>query len=80
MGEPFAFDGLHDTLTPLRPALNVGVCGAKGVPTGVTVVLGGEEADVPALVVCVTLKLYAVPLVSPTTLQVSVSGPVFGTV
>ena len=44
--------------------------GAPGVVTGVTLLLADEGALSPALLVAVTVKVKAVPLLNPVTVQV----------
>jgi hypothetical protein len=51
------------------PAIAETEVGAPGVVVGVTAVDAIEEAPVPALFVAVTIKVYAVPLVSPVTVS-----------
>jgi hypothetical protein len=43
--------------------------GVGAEPVGVTALLAEDAALVPALLVAVTVKVYAVPLVSPVTMQ-----------
>ena len=55
-------------------AVDAGVpkVGVRAGPVGVTALLAEDAALVPALLVAVTVKVYAVPLVRPVTVQVSV--------
>jgi hypothetical protein len=48
---------------------------AVGTATKMTELLGDDAAPVPTLLVAVTAKVYAVPLVSPLTVMVQAAGP-----
>ena len=62
---------VHDT-TDWVLALDVAVTlvGTLGVVAGVAAAEGAEADPVPAALMAVTVKVYAVPLVSPVTVQV----------
>ena len=64
---------VHDT-TDWVLALDVAVTlvGTLGVVAGVAAAEGAEADPVPAALMAVTVKVYAVPLVSPVTVQVVV--------
>jgi len=51
------------------PAIAVPMAGAPGTVKGVTELEGAEAAPVPALLVAVTVKVYAVPLSKPVTVM-----------
>ena len=57
------------TLACALPAVAVPIVGGPGVVAGVTLLEADEAAPVPALFVAVTVKVYAVPLVSPVTVM-----------
>jgi len=61
---------VHDTDACPSPAVAVTPVGAPGAVTvgaGVTALLAALGADVPAALLAVTVKVYAVPLVNPPT-------------
>ena len=75
IGEPPLLAGaVHDTWAWLLPAVAVTAVGEPGIVVGVTAVLGADAVEVPELLVAITVKVYAVPLVRPET--VAVRGPV----
>ena len=49
------------------PAVAVPIVGAPGTPAGVTLFEALDAGPVPATLVAVTVKVYAVPLVRPVT-------------
>jgi len=55
------------TVALLFPAVALPMAGAPGAPRGVTLLEAAEAAPVPVTLVAVTVKEYAVPLVSPLT-------------
>jgi hypothetical protein len=61
---------VHDTDTEPLPAVPDTPVGAPGGPVGVTAVDGADGTPVPLVLVAVTVKVYAVPLVRPLTVQV----------
>lgn len=61
-----AFDTAPETVNPLD---TVEIVGAPGVVYGVTLLDAADAEPVPAALVAVTVKVYAVPLVSPDTVQ-----------
>jgi hypothetical protein len=64
---------VHETVTEPLSATPLGVPGAPGTVNafGVTGTEGCEAGPVPTLFVAVTVKVYAVPLVSAVTVQES---------
>ena len=77
IGEPPSDAGaVQDTVACPSPATAVTLVGAPGTDTaaasGVTPLLAEDAALVPTLLVAVTVKVYADPLVRPVTVQVSV--------
>ena len=67
---PLLTGAVQDTTACPLPGAAVTSVGAPGVVLGVTAVLGLDAALVPAMFVAVTVKVYAVPLVRPVTVQV----------
>ena len=59
----------HDTAACPFPAIAVTPVGAPGPAIGVTAVEAAEAAELPTPLVATTLKVYAVPLVRPVTVQ-----------
>lgn len=57
------------TVTCALPRAAVPIVGAPGTVEGVTAFEALDAGLVPALLVAVTVKVYAVPLVSPVTLS-----------
>jgi hypothetical protein len=57
------------TVALLFPAVAVPIVGAPGTVAGVTLLEAAEAAPVPTPFVAVTVKVYAVPLVSPLTVR-----------
>ena len=55
------------TLACALPPVAVPLVGAPGTVAGVTLFEAADAAPVPALLVAVTVKVYAVPLVKPPT-------------
>ena len=55
------------TVALLFPAVAVPIVGAPGTVAGVTLLEAADAAPVPTPLVAVTVKVYAVPLVSPFT-------------
>jgi hypothetical protein len=72
---PFDDGAVHETLAAVFPAVAVTPVGVAGTVAGVTGVDAADSGLVPMLLVAVTVKVYAVPLVRPvTTLDVPVAG------
>ena len=68
---PLLLGALQVTTTaplPAAPDTLVGACGTVAV--GVTALLAAEDGDVPAALVAVTVKVYALPSVRPMTVAV----------
>jgi hypothetical protein len=81
-GEPFAELAAQETVTWVSPRTPVTDDGAVGTPAGVTPLEAADDAEVPAALVAVTVKVYDVPLVKPVTVHevvadVHVSAPGF---
>ena len=57
------------TLACVLPGLAVPIVGAPGTVAGVTLFDEADAAPVPIALVAVTVKVYAVPLVNPVTVQ-----------
>jgi hypothetical protein len=55
------------TVALLFPAVAVPIVGAPGTVAGVTLLEAADAAPVPTPLVAVTVKVYAVPLLSPLT-------------
>ena len=73
IGEPPSDAGaVQDTVASPSPATAVTLVGAPGTVAGVTELLAEDAALVPALLVAVTVKVYAVPFVRPVTSHVRV--------
>lgn len=71
MGEPPLDAGAdHVTATDPLPAVAMTPVGAPGTVRGVTAPEAADAGPVPALLAAVTVKVYAVPLESPETVQV----------
>jgi hypothetical protein len=64
---PFAAGAVNVTAAWAFPAVAVPIVGVPGTPAGVTLFDGADAGPVPAEFVAVTVKVYAVPLVSPVT-------------
>ena len=64
---PLLAGGVNVTVACAFPATAVTAVGAPGLVTGVTVFDAPEAGPVPTLLVAVTVKVYAVPLVRPGT-------------
>ena len=64
---PLLAGAVNVTLALPLPAVAVPIVGAPGDPAGVTLLDAPEAALVPTPLVAVTVKVYAVPLVSPVT-------------
>jgi hypothetical protein len=60
----------HVTVACRSPGAAVTLVGAPGGPVGLTVLDGADAEPVPIAFVAVTVKVYAVPLVSPVTVAV----------
>ena len=71
---PLSAGAAQLTVACVLPAVTLVMVGAPGTApsAGITGELGSEAVPVPALLVAVTVKVYAVPLVKPVTVQVSV--------
>ena len=63
------------TVACALPAVALTPVGAPGTVAGVTLLEGDDAGLVPALLVAVTVNVYAVPLVSPVTVM-GLLGPV----
>ena len=71
IGEPPSDAGaVQDTVASPSPATAVTLVGAPGTVAGITELLAEDAALVPALLVAVTVKVYAVPFVRPVTSHV----------
>jgi hypothetical protein len=64
---PLAAGAVNVTAAWAFPAVAVPIVGAPGTPAGVTLFDGADAGPVPTAFVAVTVKVYAVPLVSPVT-------------
>jgi hypothetical protein len=70
-GEPPLVDGaLHATAAEPSPAVAVGRPGFEGTVSGMTGEDGAEAGPRPLRFCAVTVKVYAMPFVSPLTVQV----------
>ena len=65
------------TVALLLPAVAVPMVGVPGTVAGVALLEAADGAPVPTLLVAVTVKVYAVPLVSPLTARGPVAPVVF---
>lgn len=72
MAVPPFVGAVQVTVALLIPRVALGFAGAEGRVAGVTAVDAAEGGDVPTPLVALTVKVYAVPLVSVVTLQLSV--------
>lgn len=68
---PSEVGALHVRRTWVLPAVVVTAVGAPGTVRGVTALDGEDANEFPAAFIAVTVKVYAVPLVSPVNVQVS---------
>ena len=66
---PFEAGAVQDTAALAAPAVALTIVGAPGVAIGVTDPDAVDAEPVPAALVAVTVKVYAVPLVRPDTVQ-----------
>lgn len=64
---PVLAGGVKFTVTCAFPELTELMTGAPGTVAGVTELLAVEGEPVPLMLVAVTVKVYALPLVSPET-------------
>ncbi|HEY0871507.1 MAG TPA: hypothetical protein VGD55_14005 [Acidothermaceae bacterium] len=64
---PFVVGALNATDAVVSPAVAATPVGADGDVLGVTALLGADATPVPMPFIAVTVKVYAVPLVSPDT-------------
>ena len=62
---PLLAGAVKVTVACALPAVAVPMVGAPGTPAGVTLFEAAEAGPVPIALVAVTVKVYAVPLVSP---------------
>ena len=69
-GEPSSPGAVQVTAADDGPAVAATPVGASGALVGVTGADGSEAAPVPSALVAVTVNVYAVPLVRPSTVQV----------
>jgi len=70
MGNPPVPEGaVKLTVALLFPAVAVPMVGAPGIVAGVALLEAADGAPVPTLLVAVTVKVYAVPFVSPLTVR-----------
>ena len=67
---PLEEGAIHETAICALLAIPVTPVGAAGVLTGVTEAEAADERPVPAALIAITVKEYAVPLVSAATVQV----------
>ena len=75
MGEPPSAGAVHVIVASASPATadaEVGASGTVAVALGVTAGEGSDCADVPVVLVALTVNVYVVPLVSPVIVQVVV--------
>jgi len=78
MGNPPVPEGaVKLTVALLLPAVAVPMVGVPGTVAGVALLEAADGAPVPTLLVAVTVKVYAVPLVSPLTARGPVAPVVF---
>ena len=68
MAAPFAEGAVKLMVACTFPAVAVPITGAAGTPAGVTEFDAADAAPVPTLLVAFTVKVYAVPFVSPATI------------
>ena len=66
---PFDAGAVNATVAWAFPAVAVPMTGAPGGPTGVALFDAADAGPVPAALLAVTVKVYAVPLVSPVTVM-----------
>jgi hypothetical protein len=66
---PLLAGAVNATDAWVLPGVATGEVGAPGTVAGVTAEDAAEADPVPALLVAVTVKVYAVPLVRPLTMQ-----------
>jgi len=64
---PFDVGAVKDIVACAFPAVAVPIAGAPGVVEGVTLLEAAEAVPVPRALVAFTVKVYAVPFVSPVT-------------
>ena len=69
IGLPFALAPLNVTVAWVSPGAAVTVVGAPGNPAGVTEFEATDAAPGPVALAAVTVNVYAVPLVSPVTVN-----------
>ena len=70
IAEPPSLAGaVHETVAEALPAMAVPIVGASATIAGVTVFDGAEFSPGPVALTARTVKLYAVPLVSPVTTE-----------
>jgi hypothetical protein len=73
MTEPLFAGAVQVTDTWVLPRIPTTLVGAFGTVAGVTATEGVEAAEVPTAFVAVTVNVYAVPFVSPVTVQLVVA-------
>ena len=66
---PVVVGAVHDSRTSPSPAVPETLVGAPGTVAGVTADEGEDGDPVREALVAVTVKVYAMPLVSPVTVQ-----------
>jgi len=64
---PFDAGAVKDIVACALPAMAVPIVGEPGVVAGVTLLDAAEAVPVPRVLVAFTVKVYAVPFVSPVT-------------
>ena len=69
---PFEAGAVQLTVACASPAVAMTLVGAPGTVAGVTAADGADAGPVPTTLAAVTVKVYAVPLVSPVTVAVVV--------
>ena len=69
MAEPLAEGAVQETVAVAFPAVADTPVGMPGEPFGITELDAAEATLVPLALVAVTVKVYAVPLVRPVTVQ-----------
>ena len=68
---PSDVGALHVRITWVSPGVVITFVGAPGTVRGVMAEDGEDAGDSPAIFIAATVKVYAVPLVSPVKVQVS---------
>lgn len=66
---PFDAGALHEIAASVFPGVANTLVGASGMVRGVTAVDARDEAELPAALSAMTVKVYAVPLANPEKVQ-----------